>query len=171
MASGKEIERKFKVAALGLPTPREIIEIEQGFLNEQKERVTRIRVHNDGQSACLTVKGKAEGISRDEIETSIDPIAAKAMLAFCVGANISKTRWLVDHDGMEWSIDFFKGPNAGLVIAEVELTSADQKISLPEWVREEVSLDPRYANSSLCMAPYQSWPPEGALKSAPSPKR
>lgn len=34
-------------------------------------------------------------------------------------------------------------------MAEVELESEDQAVVLPEWVREDVTADPRYANSSL----------------------
>ncbi len=54
-------------------------------------------------------------------------------------------------------IDFFSGENEGQVTAEVELTSEEQEIELPEWVIEEVTDDKRYFNSNLVEKPYCTW--------------
>ena len=62
----------------------------------------------------------------------------------------------------------FDGVNQGLVVAEVELEdetaeaasyrpAADQVFDLPPWAGEEVSSDPRYLNSSLCLHPFIQW--------------
>jgi CYTH domain-containing protein len=51
----------------------------------------------------------------------------------------------------------FAGDNAGLVLAEVELPSADAVVALPSWVDREVSDDPRYFNSNLIRNPYSAW--------------
>jgi adenylate cyclase len=49
------------------------------------------------------------------------------------------------------------GANQGLVVAEVELTSPDQAVDLPDWVGREVSHDPRYHNSNLARHPFTQW--------------
>ena len=44
-----------------------------------------------------------------------------------------------------------------LRVAEVELESEGQVISLPEWAGQEVSEDPRYYNSQLSREPFSTW--------------
>ena len=79
------------------------------------------------------------------------------MLDLCERPLIEKSRHTFDVAGMTWEVDEFHGENRGLVLAEVELASADQAITLPNWVGKEVTEDPRYFNSSLAMSPYQTW--------------
>jgi CYTH domain-containing protein len=50
-----------------------------------------------------------------------------------------------------------KGENCGLVIAEVELKEENQSVSLPGWVGQEVTADPRYFNASLVAHPFSRW--------------
>jgi adenylate cyclase len=61
------------------------------------------------------------------------------------------------HDGIKWEVDIFHGENEGLRVAEVELESEDQSISIPDWAGEEVSHDPRYYNSQLVKEPFSRW--------------
>lgn len=160
-----EIERKFLVGQLpsyvdGLPHVR----IEQGFLNADRLRVTRVRLTSDGQ-AFLTVKGLANGATRVEIETPIDPGKARSMLAMVEGAVITKTRRRILYAGKNWELDIFEGANAGLVVAEIELDSESEAFEVPPWVGMEVTEDQRYANSNLALRPYSLWgEPVAALK-------
>lgn len=62
---------------------------------------------------------------------------------------IIKTRHLVQYENHVWEIDQFFGNNDGLIIAEVELQSEDEKVIIPDWVIKEVSDDPKYYNSNL----------------------
>lgn len=48
--------------------------------------------------------------------------------------------------------------HAGLVVAEIELDSADQVPELHEWVGEEVADDVYYYNASLVRHTYRRWP-------------
>ena len=75
----------------------------------------------------------------------------------CERPLIEKTRYKIDLNGLVWEIDEFQGENQGLILAEVELKSEDQKIDLPSWIGEEVSSDPRYFNSNLTKNPYTKW--------------
>ena len=51
----------------------------------------------------------------------------------------------------------FEGDNAGLVVAEVELTHEGETPELPPWVGEEVTDDPRFYNVNLLTHPYCRW--------------
>jgi len=60
-------------------------------------------------------------------------------------------------DGFIWEIDEFGGVNEGLIVAEIELESEDQKFNKPDWIGDEVSGDPRYFNSNLIANPFTTW--------------
>jgi CYTH domain-containing protein len=106
----------------------------------------------------LTIKGPLAGIERREYEYPIPVEEANEMLdTLCLKPIIEKVRYSIEHDGLLWEVDEFEGENAGLVIAEVELADADQRILLPDWIGEEVTDDPRYYNASLIANPFTRW--------------
>jgi len=72
----------------------------------------------------------------------------------CDRPPISKTRHEVTINSLLWEIDEFHDANEGLVIAEIELPSADEHIELPEWLDIEVTDDESYSNSSLYEHPW-----------------
>jgi adenylate cyclase len=75
------------------------------------------------------------------------------MLASLCDGVLEKVRHHVRADGVLFEIDEFGGDNAGLVVAEVELDSADQVIDLPDWIGAEVTDDARYYNVALASRP------------------
>lgn len=153
---GVEIERKFLVISddwkhLAVP-----VQMRQGYLCSEPGRVVRVRAE-DGKAA-LTIKGKTTGISRGEWEYAIPLPDAQALLdGLCDQPLIEKNRYRIPIDGLVWEVDEFFGENAGLVVAEVELTSEDQAFNKPSWLGEEVSFDHRYANANLFKNPYSHW--------------
>ena len=54
-------------------------------------------------------------------------------------------------------MDEFFGENAGLVMAEVELSSVDESVKLPDFIGKEVTGDRRYYNSHLRKHPFKEW--------------
>ncbi len=66
--------------------------------------------------------------------------------------------YLVSYSGVTWEVDVFEAENAGLVIAEIELASENEKIALPPWVKLEVTDDPSYYNANLIRYPFKNWP-------------
>ena len=60
---------------------------------------------------------------------------------------------MVCHDVFTWEVDVFEGRNAGLVIAEVELSYPNQLVALPAWVGREITADERYGNSTIAVRP------------------
>ncbi len=148
-----EIERKFLVRSFHAPSEGTLYR--QGYLLNEVERNVRVRIA--GERAFLTIKGKAQGIARPEFEYEIPRLDADALLAMCQGPLIEKRRHLVEHHGHTWEVDEFLGENAPLVVAELELKSADESFDKPDWLGNEVSDDPRYLNASLVKKPYSRW--------------
>lgn len=158
--SGLEIERKFLVRG-GDAYKRAASSsshIQQGYIPAQGATV-RIRVRDD--KAYLTIKSRSDaaGLSRYEFEKEITLDEAQHLLKLCQGGVIDKRRWLVPSpDGRHtWEVDEFFGDNAGLVMAEVELTSEDDPYEKPDFIGEEVTGDRRYYNSHLLLYPYKDW--------------
>ena len=129
--------------------------LKQGYLASSPLPTVRVRTSDD--KAFLTIKGRTEGISRVEFEYEIPSDEAIEMLKLSAQTPIEKTRYIVQANGHTWEIDVFEGSNAGLVLAEVELDSEDEKIELPDWIDIEVTSDPRYYNSALSKAPFSTW--------------
>ena len=149
-----EIERKYLVIGdkwkQGKP-----VRICQGYLNRDKERTVRVRI--SGEKAFLTIKGMNIGATRAEYEYEIPVSHAEALLKICNGPVLEKNRYVVVFDNMKWEVDEFLGENEGLIVAEVELTSTDQSFNCPQWLGREVTDDPRYYNSNLCIHPFRKW--------------
>ena len=152
-----EIERKYLVDLEKLGTLENGTRIKQGYLSTNKEAVVRVRVKND--KAYLTIKGSNIGVTRLEFEYEIPLDEANEMLdKLCQKPVIDKTRYLINHENHIWELDIFYGENEGLVVVEVELSSEDETIILPSWVKEEVTTDARYYNSNLMKHPFKDWP-------------
>lgn len=150
-----EIERKFLVKNDSWRVGAEGTSYVQGYLSRDPGRTVRVR--RAGSKAFLTIKGKPEGIARPEFEYEIPEADADQLLGLCVGPLIEKTRHRIPFAGHCWEVDEFHGTNAGLIIAEIELSASDESFEKPDWVGEDVSDDPRYANSRLSECPYSAW--------------
>ena len=149
-----EIEKKFLVTGspwIGASSQK----LTQVYIAKGHATV-RIRISDD--KAWLTIKGKApEGsFSRLECEYNIPVDEAKLMInQLALDPPIEKTRYTLDYEGFEWTIDVFEGSNKGLVLSEIELESEDVQFPLPEWAVQDVTFDHRFANSALISHP---WP-------------
>ena len=152
----QEIERKFLVTGGEWRREGEATAFRQGYLSTVKERTVRVRAA--GEEGTITIKGITVGATRTEFEYAIPVTDAHAMLdELCARPLIEKTRHVVVADGTTWEIDEFDGANQGLVVAEVELASADEEFARPDWLGAEVTGDPRYFNSNLIAHPYTEW--------------
>jgi len=152
----KEIERKFLVVGGEWKKLAKGTHYRQGYLNSVKERTVRIRTIDD--KAFLTIKGLTVGVTRMEFEYPIPHAECVTMLEnLAEKPIIEKSRYKIKQGDLIWEIDEFYGVNEGLVVAEIELQSEDQKFDKPSWVEEEVSSDPRYFNSNLVKNPFTTW--------------
>jgi adenylate cyclase len=150
-----EIERKFLIKTELWQPSTKGVEIKQGYLSVDPERVVRVR--GADEKAFLTIKGKSEGIVRTELEYEIPKNEAEVLMKMCLDFPIEKTRFKEKIGELVWEIDVFKGENKGLIVAEVELEDEHQNIELPDWIGEEVSSDSRYYNAWLSKNPYSKW--------------
>jgi adenylate cyclase len=149
---GVEIERKFLVISEAWrPLVTGSVAIRQGYLSSNAKATVRVRLLGD-EEAVITLKGATDGISRAEFEYPIPIEDARELLRMAGPETVEKRRHLVPFGGLMWEVDVFEGRHRGLVMAEVELDTAEHEVALPEWVGREVSLDDRYFNASLSRA-------------------
>jgi CYTH domain-containing protein len=174
---GLEIERRFLV---GGPQWRDQVrwsrQLQQGYLSRQADGFTlRVRTSRPitpgdcaaaAAQAWLTLKAPApafqgvpEGLVRQEFEYPIPLADAEALLAL-TALQLSKIRHGLALPGGDWVVDVFAGSNAPLVVAEVELTSADQALAVPAWCAQELTGQHAFSNAALAGRPFSTWSPE-----------
>ena len=152
MSKNTEIERKFLVISEAFKAEATgKHEIMQGYLCREREKTIRVRISDD--KAYLTIKSSTlrEGIERFEWEREIEVNDAKELLQLCQPPVIIKTRYIIPIMGSErkWEVDVFHGHKEGLVLAEIELGSAEESFDKPAWLGEDVTGDPRYYNANM----------------------
>ncbi|MDX1811151.1 MAG: CYTH domain-containing protein, partial [Gammaproteobacteria bacterium] len=152
-----EIERKFLLNSDAWRAEADAgVRMRQGYLIGAAKASVRVRL--SGDKAYLNIKSATLGVQRQEYEYAIPVQDANDLLdTLCEQPLIEKIRYHVRHGDHLWEIDVFEGDNQGLIVAEVELDDENEAISLPSWVDEEVSHDPRYYNVSLVKHPYRNW--------------
>ncbi len=143
----KEIERKFLVDHEHLqkvhPSLPAGVHLDQGYLS--LDPVVRIR--SAGSQGKLTVKGPGL-IERDEFEYAIPFLDTAGLLKLCKH-RLTKIRYTLQYGNDCWEVDEFLGPLKGLWLAEIELDHVMKRFDRPTWLRDEVTNDARYQNSSL----------------------
>lgn len=164
-----EIERKFLVRSdawrsAASKAGASGVHIRQGYLSTSTARSVRVRTA--GPRATLTVKGGKVGPRASEFEYSIPLSDARQMLdQLCRRPLIEKTRHHIPApDRLLWEVDEFHAENAGLVVAEIELSHEEQTFARPAWLGEEVTDDPRYLNTNLARRPFTTWDREEGLR-------
>jgi CYTH domain-containing protein len=154
----QEIERKFLVHSLDFV--KEAIQfqkIAQGYLNATPERTVRIRIKD--QKGFITIKGKGDetGTTRFEWEKEIALHEAEVLLKLCEKGAINKTRYLIPKGKHTFEVDIFEGENKGLIVAEIELSDANETFEKPNWLSEEVTGNEKYYNAYLSKKPFTTW--------------
>ena len=147
-----EIERKFLIARENFPEDIEKYPyhiIEQGYLCVNP--VVRVRRHDE--DFILTYKGKGM-MMREEYNLPLQAEGYYHLLGKADGKTIRKKRYLIPLDGTHTiELDEFEGEYEGLLMAEVEFTSAEDanRFEKPAWFGEEVTYDRKYHNSYMSL--------------------
>lgn len=147
--SNREIERKFLVD--GDRWREEVVatrSIRQGYLALSPSVSVRVRIE-DGVRATITAKSGDAALERIELETEIPLAQAERLMASAIGEVVDKSRHLVQVGETEVTVDEFRSPRAGLVLAEVELTCAEERFDRPDWLGAEVTGDPAYYSAEI----------------------
>ena len=144
-----EIERKYLVKKDVYSVIDEIKphQITQAYLVNEKSKSVRIRIMDD--VAFLTIKSDIVGITSKEYEYEIPVNEALSLIESFGLKTLNKKRYKVDFNSKTWEIDVFDENLDGLVLAEIELQSEDEKFDVPEWIGLEVTLNPEYLNANL----------------------
>jgi len=160
---GIEIERKFLVTGdAWRAAAHKVVPMAQGYLNDlaamdRGAMKASVRVRIQGDEAYLNLKSRELGHTRQEFDYPIPVEDARDLLALSVGGLVDKRRHYVNFAGHLWEVDEFLGENAGLVVAEIELASADETFDRPDWIGREVTDSKRYYNLALASRPYSQW--------------
>lgn len=158
-----EIERKFLIHLDRIDlTILPYIKIKQGYILKSETGSVRVRIEEKkmfdeldnnthyNTDSFIMIKKRVDEMSNQEITLPIDYDTALEMLEKnCYKPAIEKTRYICQIDELKWEIDVFEGHRKGLVVAEVELSSTDQIIELPNWIDKEVTGQLQYYNVNL----------------------
>lgn len=150
-----EIERRFHLKDDSWRALAEGEWLKQGYLSVEPERTVRVRIKGD--QAWLTLKSNISNVSRHEFEYPIPVEHAETIMATMCPMLVEKKRYRIQHGAHLWEVDEFFGANAGLFLAEVELSDETEAYDRPQWLGAEVTEDPRYTNAFLSKNPWPSW--------------
>ncbi|HWP72547.1 MAG TPA: hypothetical protein VNM36_15645, partial [Gemmatimonadaceae bacterium] len=88
---------------------------------------------------------------RTELEEETSPEMFKTLWPLTKGRRLTKKRHRVPQGDFTWEIDEFT--DRDLVLAEIELPSADTQVELPDWLKpwvdREVTGEVAFLNSTL----------------------
>jgi adenylate cyclase len=144
-----EIERKFLVNGEFRKFAVRNIEITQAYLSIDPDKTIRLRIADDNAYVTIKSRSKEGSINRNEWEFPINLTDAKEIMQVCLPGKIIKTRYLIPSGGHTFEVDVFHDLNEGLIVAEIELNSEDEKFDKPDWLGAEVTGNPEYFNTNL----------------------
>ena len=145
------LEERVLVRDLSMDVIREL-----SALIETANITPRIRLMDD--AAFVTVKGPQVDYARAEWEFEVMVETVRDLVTSFRFPHVMKTRFNVqEFGGLTWEIDFFEGDNHGLVMAELEVPSANHEFVRPEWLGQDVTGDERFGNGSLARDAWCDW--------------
>ena len=150
-----EIERKFLVLNDSWKaTASQRLITRQGYIPNDH---CTLRARRMGDQGFLTIKNRKSARSSEEFEVEIPSCEADRLIDSVCAFRLDKVRYLVPHGIHTWEVDVFRGNNAGLMVAEIELGHENEPFEIPPWAGEEVTADVRYRNVYLSQVPWQTW--------------
>jgi adenylate cyclase len=104
----------------------------------------------DGERYVRTVK-LGRGVSRIEVEEACGRDVFQKLWSLTVGRRVEKQRYALPEGERVWEIDEFT--DRVLVLAEIELATADEVVTFPSrlapYVVRDVTDEPTYVNAKL----------------------
>ena len=149
-----ERERRWLVDARARPPldGRPFVAIDDRYIRGTRLRLRRMSDEASGeQSLKLTKKYDCGDALARPIVTAYLSEAEHALLAQLPADPLAKRRYRLVEQGVEWSLDVFGGPLAGLELLESEASGDAALAALrpPAWAVREVSADPRFDGGTL----------------------
>jgi adenylate cyclase len=146
-----EVERKWLVQDLPDLSGHKGQEVIQGYIALAADG-TEVRLRQTDGKFFQTVKSEG-GLVRDEIEVELTKDQFEVLWGATVGRRLKKTRYTLPWEGKKLELDVYHDSIAGLIVAEVEFTSASASAQFapPLWLGAEVTEDRRYKNVNLAL--------------------
>jgi CYTH domain-containing protein len=149
-----ERERRWLVERHGRPS---LVGLPHVLIEDRYIRRTRLRLRQMTDSATgirvlkLTKKYESDDPLARPIVTAYLSEAEYSALSILDANTISKRRFPISHDGLEWSLDVFSDALDGIEALEIEAATASELAVLrpPAWATREVSDDPAYYGAAL----------------------
>ena len=129
--------------------------IEQGYLSKTIDDWI-IRIRFTGKDFKITLKKHIESFTNFEFEYSIPQKDGETIMSN-LSNTIKKERFFLKIEKKSWIIDCFKENNYPLEIAEIELSSEEEDLSLPSFISKEITGMKHYSNFSLANKPFSEW--------------
>ena len=151
-----EIERRFLIKNDNWKKfITEKIFIEQGYLSQSLDNWI-IRIRFTGQDFKIAFKKHIKSFTNFEFEYSIPQKDGETIMSN-LSNTIKKERFFLEVENKSWIIDCFKENNYPLEIAEIELSSEDENVSLPSFISKEITGLRHFSNISLANNPFSKW--------------
>ena len=153
---GLEIERRFLIKNNNWKRfITKKVFIEQGYLTKSfDEWIIRIRFSDNDFK--IAFKKHIKSFTNFEFEYSI-PRKDGEVIMSNISNKIKKERFFLEIEKKLWIIDCFQENNYPLEIAEIELSSEVEDISLPSFISKEITGLKHYSNFSLANKPFSEW--------------
>ena len=129
--------------------------IEQGYLSKTIDDWI-IRIRFTGKDFKITLKKHIKNFTNFEFEYSIPQKDGETIMSN-LSNTIKKERYFLKIEKKSWIIDCFKDNNYPLEIAEIELSSEEEDLSLPSFISKEITGMKHYSNFSLANKPFSEW--------------
>jgi adenylate cyclase len=146
-----EVERKWLVRDLPDLSGYRGKNVIQGYIAVSADG-TEVRLRQTDEQFFQTVKSEG-GLVRDEIEVELSKEQFETLWRATTGRRLEKTRYRLPWADKQVEIDVYQGALTGLVVAEVEFTSAGEsaRFAPPPWFGPEVTEDEHYKNVNLAL--------------------
>ena len=158
MANTTELERTFLVGSLpdGIGKARKV-EMEDIYIPASAEHPV-IRIRKIGERMEITKKSPVDASDRSEQHEHTIELTREEFdsLAGIGGKRVAKTRHFMDIGDRKAEIDVFRGPLEGLVVADFEFGSAEERDAFrpPEFCLADVTQEEFIAGGMLCGKSY-----------------
>jgi adenylate cyclase len=131
-----------------------------------------VRLRRRAESRYLTVK-RGSGSERTEVEVEASAEQFDALWPLTAGRRLRKVRHHVPTEAGKIEVDVYRGPLEGLITAEIEFSPGQRPGSFepPDWIGEELTGHPGYANRSLAARGIPSDAPIALVDQQPGRER
>jgi adenylate cyclase len=146
-----EVERKWLLRELPDLSAHRGEGVTQGYIALSADG-TEVRLREADDKFFLTVKSKG-GLVRDEVEVELSQDQFETLWQATAGRRLEKTRYRLPWAGKNVEVDVYRGALTGLIVAEVEFSSAEEsaRFTPPPWFGSEVTENEHYKNVNLAL--------------------